>query len=430
MENQIKNIINSAIKLKRNGSSDLHIAKFVHIELGKILIYNNSYTANFNKENDNEPTQLTKTRQKTILNKKTDIFKKAQICLGMTEIYVAILNKVGINSKVVGVEKKGDVDGASREDGTIIDVPKIYKCYFDNNFEIVTEENEKSNEYIPSHYCAMLEIDGTEYIQDFLIDRALFRIKTQEASINADIPGFCLKEDYESRAKQNLQLAPEYIKRIQLEYEQYTNDPSTEKAFQFLFEQLKKYNKYFGFEEAKDFFLLTSRLILPIEFNPQNLKIINLLKEDEVTCDVISIYIYNDNVYLLRGGDESTTVKYASGKISTEQIKTLLLQGFEERKESDELILKTLMIKKLSNIDVEEMIAGIQENTILREGLCEKDLSSWDLSELDLEHFKLLCFDENTIFSEEQIEKFHPYELLNHAKKPMRSIQSLHDMRF
>ena len=49
---------------------------------------------------------------------------------GMAEIYVAILNAVGINSKVIGVESKGDVDGAIKEDGTTIDVPKIYDCSF------------------------------------------------------------------------------------------------------------------------------------------------------------------------------------------------------------------------------------------------------------------------------------------------------------
>ena len=34
----------------------------MHIELGKILIYDNNYTANFNKEDDKEPTQITKDR--------------------------------------------------------------------------------------------------------------------------------------------------------------------------------------------------------------------------------------------------------------------------------------------------------------------------------------------------------------------------------
>ena len=53
------------------------MAKLVHIELGKILIYDNNYTANFNKEDDEEPTQITKERQATILRGKTDIFNES-----------------------------------------------------------------------------------------------------------------------------------------------------------------------------------------------------------------------------------------------------------------------------------------------------------------------------------------------------------------
>lgn len=106
MKDKIKGIIDKATELKKSGISDLDIAKFVHIELGKILIYDNNYTANFNKEKDEEPTQITKDRQEMILGEKTDISKKAQVCRGMAETYVAILNKIGINSKVIGVEKK------------------------------------------------------------------------------------------------------------------------------------------------------------------------------------------------------------------------------------------------------------------------------------------------------------------------------------
>ena len=106
MEDKIKSIIDKATELKKSEISNLYIAKFVHIELGKILIYDNNYTANFNKEDDKEPTQITKDRQASILGEKTDICKKSQVCRGMAEIYVAILNKIGINSKVIGIEKK------------------------------------------------------------------------------------------------------------------------------------------------------------------------------------------------------------------------------------------------------------------------------------------------------------------------------------
>lgn len=87
---------------------------------------------------------------------------------------------------------------------------------------------------------------------------------------------------------------------------------------------------------------------------------------------------------------------------------------------------KYVISKKITNIDVNNMIEGICENYILREGLCGADLTECDMSELDFEHFKLLCFDENTKFSEEQLKKFKPFELLIKAKSPMKDIQSLH----
>ena len=82
--------------------------------------------------------------------------------------------------------------------------------------------------------------------------------------------------------------------------------------------------------------------------------------------------------------------------------------------------------KKLTNQDVEEMIAGIKFNYILREGLCGADLSECDMSELDFEHFKLLCYDENTHFSDEQIKRFNPMKLLEIAKLPMESLREVH----
>ena len=374
MEDKIKSIIDKATKLKKSGISDLYIAKLVHIELGKILIYDNNYTANFNKEDDKEPTQITKDRQANILGEKTDIFKKSQVCRGMAEIYVAILNKIGINSKVMGIEKKGDVEGALREDGTIIDVPEIYDCSLNDNLEIITGKNEKNNGYISSHYCAMVEIDGLDYIQDFLIDSALFRIKVGEASINdSSIPGFCLKENYESRTKQSLPLSPEYIEKLQSEYEKYTNEPNTEQTFQFLFEQLKRYDKDFGFEESKDFFLSISKRILPKDFNPQNLKIVNLLKESQSTCDIISIYNYNGINYLLRGGAESTSVKYDLGQISVSQIETLISQGFETRKKSDELTLNESIINRRSNISMKAVVSNAINQGITIEDVARSD---------------------------------------------------------
>lgn len=255
-------------------------------------------------------------------------------------------------------------------------MPEIYDCSLDDNLEIITGKNEKSNGYLSGHYCAMLEIDGIEYIQDFLIDIALFRIKVGEASIDDTIPGFCLKEDYESRAKQSLPIATEYIEKLQSEYEQYTNEPNTEQTFKFLFEQLKRYNGDFGFEESKDFFLSISRRILPKDFNPQNLKIVNLLKENQSTCDIISIYNYNGINYLLRGGAESTTVRYDLGEISTSQIGTLISQGFEARKKSDELTLNESIIESQSNISMKAVVSNA-----ITQGITIKDVARIDNQE-------------------------------------------------
>lgn len=377
MKDKVKDIIDRATELRRSGTSDLDIAKFVHIELGKILIYDNRYTANYNKESNEVLTQTSRKRQEMLLGKKTDVSEKAQICKGMAEIYVAILNAVCINSKVIGVESKGDVDGAIKEDGTTIDVPKIYDCSFDDNFEIITGKNEKSNNYSAQHYYGIFAIDGIEYVQDFLIDNTLFRIKVGEAPLNDNIPGLCLKENYKARAKQSLPLAHAYVERVRAEYEEYTNEPNTEKAFQFLFKQLKRYDGNFGFEESKDFFLSIARKILPRDFNPQDLKIVNLLKEEQSTCDIVSIYGYNGINYLLRGGNGNTTVRNDLGEISTSQMETLLSQGFEARKKSDILTLNELLIDCKSNISMKAVVS----NAITR-GIAFEDVKKMDNAEL------------------------------------------------
>lgn len=377
MKDKVKDIIDRATELRRSGTSDLDIAKFVHIELEKILIYDNRYTANYNKESNEDLTQTSRKRQEMLLGKKTDVSEKAQICKGMAEIYVAILNAVGITSKVTGVESKGDVDGAIKEDGTTIEVPKIYACSFDDNFEIITGKNEKNNNYSAQHYYGVFAIDGIEYVQDFLIDNTLFRIKAGEPHLNDNIPGLCLKEDYKSRAKQSLPLANAYVERVQTEYEEYTNEPNTEKAFQFLFKQLKRYDGNFGFEESKDFFLSIAKKILPRDFNPQDLKIANLLKEEQSTCDIVSIYGYNGINYLLRGGAGNTTVRNELGEISTSQIETLLSQGFEARKKSDILTLSELLIDRQSNISMKAVVS----NAITR-GIAFEDVEKMDNAEL------------------------------------------------
>lgn len=55
---EIKNIINKAILLKENGIPDLEIAKIVHINLGKILIYDNNYSSKHELTQNEKETRI------------------------------------------------------------------------------------------------------------------------------------------------------------------------------------------------------------------------------------------------------------------------------------------------------------------------------------------------------------------------------------
>lgn len=83
-------------------------------------------------------------------------------------------------------------------------------------------------------------------------------------------------------------------------------------------------------------------------------------------------------------------------------------------------------LKNLTDYDVKLMIEGKKSNNLLRNGLCGKNLERIDLSNLSIEMFKKLSFDSNTIFSDEQLEKFHPFELLEKSKLFTNSIKKVH----
>ena len=150
MENEIIQIIQEANSLKSNGKSNKEIAEFVHIELGKLIIYDNNYSIGFDydlRQNlEGQKTKASEIRQEKILSKKSSIKSKNQVCKGMAEIYTAILTHLGIDAKVVAVQSKEEVEGEKRDDGSIIDVPGIYRTSFNKNFEIQLGENEKNNE--------------------------------------------------------------------------------------------------------------------------------------------------------------------------------------------------------------------------------------------------------------------------------------------
>ena len=336
MKEKVQNIINKATELKNNGITDLEVAKYVHLKLGDLLIYDNSYTANYTKDGVNEKvTDESKNRQKMLLEKNTDLSNREQICKGMAEIYAGILDKVGIESRVIGVEEKGQIDGCKQEDGTIYEVAEKYKSSLDDNLNIVNGKNEKNNENEAKHYYALVKTEQGEYAQDFLIDKALQRIKTGEASLNDELPGFCKNEEYVMRGKKDLKLSKVYIEQIKSEYEKFADKPNAEKAFEFIFEKIKENNSKFGFEESKDYMMSIGKEVFPEDFNPKDMKIVNLVKEDEQNCDIASIYSYGENSYLLRGGDESTQIEIPIGRIESTNIKELQEQGFEPRNIND-----------------------------------------------------------------------------------------------
>lgn len=68
--------------------------------------------------------------------------------------------------------------------------------------------------------------------------------------------------------------------------------------------------------------------------------------------------------------------------------------------------------------EAEAFASGKGENTgFCLRGLCGKDVSEIDMSKLSIEMFKRLTFDTKTTFSQEQIEKFYPYDIMEQGKQ-------------
>ncbi len=66
MEDIIQEIINKASELKNNSkTNDYDIAEFLHIELGKVLYYDNNYTAKF--INNKQETEISTARKNNML---------------------------------------------------------------------------------------------------------------------------------------------------------------------------------------------------------------------------------------------------------------------------------------------------------------------------------------------------------------------------
>lgn len=76
MEDLIKNIIDRAKSMRTNPEiTDYDIAQFVHIELGKVMYYDNNYSAKL--ENGKGETELSSTRKSNMLRADTDKSKKS-----------------------------------------------------------------------------------------------------------------------------------------------------------------------------------------------------------------------------------------------------------------------------------------------------------------------------------------------------------------
>lgn len=143
MNDKLKEITDKAIEMKKNlDMTDLDIAKFIHIELGKTIYYDNNYSSQ--QEDNGHETKLSINRKENMLKSNTDKTSKMQICKGMAEIYAEILNSVGIEAKSVGTTMKGQTQEVSKNEA--------------------------------KHFYTLFKIGEQEYIQDFLMESALILI--------------------------------------------------------------------------------------------------------------------------------------------------------------------------------------------------------------------------------------------------------------
>lgn len=74
--------------------------------------------------------------------------------------------------------------------------------------------------------------------------------------------------------------------------------------------------------------------------------------------------------------------------------------------------------------EAEAFSSGKGKNTgFCLRGLCGRDVSEIDMSNLSIEMFKRLTFDTKTTFSQEQVEKFHPFDIIMEQGKQFGNIK-------
>ena len=284
----------------------------------------------------------------------------------MAEIYTAILNNLGIDAKVVAVQSKEEVEGEKRDDGSIIDVPGIYRTNFNNDFEIQLEENEKDNDNPIGHYYTTIKLDEGEFVQDFLTEKSLTRIKIGEAQTSDDIPGFHRKEEHKKRTiSKNDKISEVYVERIREELNEFMQGKDDSKVFDFIFEKLKEHIDEFGFEEAKDFVMMYAQSIIPKGMIKETPIPVNLVKEDEESCEVLCVYRYGEKNYLLRGGQ--TTINLPIGEVSNIEIQKAISQGFVPRKLNDAKQLESIKMYEKPKIDRTNITAVAKKDSVVNE---------------------------------------------------------------
>ena len=352
MEDIIKGIIDKAIEMKNySNMTDLDIAKFIHVELGKIIYYDNNYSSQ--QEDNEQETELSINRKENMLKSNTDKSSKTQICKGMAEIYAEILNSVGIEAKSVGTNMKGQTQEVS--------------------------ENEAK------HFYTLFKIGEQEYIQDFLIESALMRIKVGEAELAKKMPGICLLDEYEKYGQMSLKqidLSEEYLKNV---FGNNLINLSDNEIFDILFDKLNEYeNERFGFEEAKEFIFLTGKHFIK---DKSSISFINLVKETESECGIACIYDIDGRKYLVRGNDESSDIDIPIGQISNEELERLQIQGYKGRSLRDRKYLQLENKKQKILRKQREFYQGDNEKEENNGNIKKINLS--ELSDEELQH---VCF--------------------------------------
>lgn len=352
MNDKIKEITDKAIKMKNNlDMTDLDVAKFIHIELGKTIYYDNNYSSQ--QEDNGHETQLSINRKENMLKSNTDKTSKTQICKGMAEIYAEILNSVGIEAKSVGTTMKGQTQEVS--------------------------ENEAK------HFYTLFKSGEQEYIQDFLMESALMRIKVGEAELAKKMPGICLFDEYEKYGQMSLKqidLSEEYLENV---FGNNLINLSDNEVLDVLFDKLNEYMKKkdlnFGFEEAKEFIFLTGKHFIK---DKSSISFINLVKETESECGIACIYDIGGIKYLVRGNDESSDIDIHVGKISNEKLEQLQIQGYKGRSLRDREYLQLENKKQKIKKKQMEFYQGDIEKEENNENIKKVNLS--ELSDEDLQH--------------------------------------------